>query len=76
MKSLGIEKIPTDGISDYQDHAHERRFSPYSDNGGSVVAFAGKDFVLCMHSRFYPNWISQGKIGITPKTTIFGLRSV
>ena len=46
MKSLGIEKIPTDGISDYQDHAHERRFSPYSDNGGSVVAIAGEDFVV------------------------------
>ena len=44
MKSLGIEKIPTDGISDDQDHAYERRFSPYSDNGGSVVAIAGKDF--------------------------------
>lgn len=46
MKSLGIEKIPTEGISDYQNGMTERRFSPYSDNGGSVVAIAGDDFVV------------------------------
>ena len=46
MRSLGIEKIPSDGISDYSNGGTERRFSPYSDNGGSVVAIAGEDFVV------------------------------
>merc|ERR1711913_150199 len=34
------------GLSDYNNGATERRFSPYSDNGGSVVAIAGEDFVV------------------------------
>jgi len=46
MRSLGIEKIPSEGMSDYQNGMTERRFSPYSDNGGSVVAIAGEDFVV------------------------------
>jgi len=46
MKSLGIEKIPSDGLADYNNGMTERRFSPYSDNGGSVVAIAGDDFVV------------------------------
>jgi len=48
MKSLGIEKIPTTGLGDYQTAGGpvEARFSPYSDNGGSVVAIAGEDFVV------------------------------
>jgi len=46
MKSLGIEKIPTGGLSDYSNGFHERRFSPYSDNGGSVVAIAGEDYAV------------------------------
>lgn len=34
-------------LSDYQTaDYHERRFSPYSHNHGSVVAIAGKDFVV------------------------------
>ena len=48
MKSLGIEKIPADAgsLSDYNNGMTERRFSPYADNGGSVVAIAGDDFVV------------------------------
>jgi 20S proteasome subunit beta 6 len=46
MRSLGIEKIPTQGLSDYNNGATERRFSPYSDNGGSTVAIAGEDFCV------------------------------
>jgi len=46
MKSLGIEKIPSEGMGDYSNGALERRFSPYSDNGGSVVAIAGENFVV------------------------------
>ena len=48
MKSLGIEKIPAEAgsLSDYNNGMTERRFSPYSDNGGSVVAIAGEDFVV------------------------------
>jgi len=46
MKSLGIEKIPSEGITDYSNGGTERRFSPYSDNGGSVVAIAGEDFAV------------------------------
>jgi 20S proteasome subunit beta 6 len=46
MKSLGIEKIAQSNLADYASPAHERRFSPYSDNGGSVVAIAGEDFVV------------------------------
>jgi len=46
MKSLGIEKIPTGGLADYSNGFHERRFSPYSDNGGSVVAIAGEDYAV------------------------------
>ena len=90
MKSLGIEKIPTQvllqntkpsqyiareeiadeqqgceifpnqGLSDYNNGATERRFSPYSDNGGSVVAIAGEDFcVIASDTRLYQNvkWI-------------------
>ena len=34
------------GLSDYNNGATERRFSPYSDNGGSVVAIAGEDFCV------------------------------
>ena len=33
-------------MSDYNNGMTERRFSPYSDNGGSVVAIAGEDFVV------------------------------
>ena len=48
MKSLGIEKIASEssGLSDYNNGMTERRFSPYSDNGGSVVGIAGEDFVV------------------------------
>ena len=48
MKSLGIEKIPAEAgtLSDYNNGMTERRFSPYSDNGGSVVAIAGEDYVV------------------------------
>ena len=48
MKSLGIEKIPAEAgsLSDYNNGMTERRFSPYADNGGSVVAIAGDDFVV------------------------------
>ncbi len=47
MKSLGIEKIPaTGGLADYRNGAIERRFSPYSDNGGSLVAIAGEDYAI------------------------------
>jgi len=48
MKSLGIEKIPAEAgtLSDYNNGMTERRFSPYSDNGGSVVAIAGDDYVV------------------------------
>ena len=44
----GIRKrpIPNQGLSDYNNGATERRFSPYSDNGGSVVAIAGEDFCV------------------------------
>ena len=41
------------GLSDYNNGATERRFSPYSDNGGSVVAIAGEDFcVIASDTRF------------------------
>merc|ERR1711971_144447 len=33
-------------LSDYNNGMTERRFSPYSDNGGSVVAIAGEDYVV------------------------------
>jgi len=46
MKSLGIEKVPSNGLGDYSNGMIERRFSPYSDNGGSVVAIAGDDYAL------------------------------
>jgi 20S proteasome alpha/beta subunit len=47
MKSLGIEKIPAaGGLADYRNGAIERRFSPYSDNGGSLVAIAGDDYAI------------------------------
>jgi 20S proteasome subunit beta 6 len=46
MKSLGIEKIPSGGVGDYRNGAIERRFSPYSDNGGSLVAIAGEDYAV------------------------------
>jgi len=46
QKSLGIEKIPTGGLSDYSNGFNERRFSPYSENGGSVVAIAGEDYAV------------------------------
>jgi hypothetical protein len=47
MKSLGIEKIPAaGGLADYRNGAIERRFSPYSDNGGSLVAIAGEDYAI------------------------------
>ena len=46
MKSLGIEKIPSAGCGDYSSGPTERRFSPYSDNGGSVVAIAGEDYAI------------------------------
>jgi len=46
MKSLGIEKIPSGGLADYAAPATQHRFSPYSDNGGSVVAIAGEDYAI------------------------------
>jgi len=47
MKSLGIEKIPNDGgLDEYNNGMIQRRFSPYSDNGGSIVAIAGEDYAL------------------------------
>jgi len=46
MRSLGIEKIPTTGLSEYSNGMTERRFSPYSENGGSVVAIGGEDFCV------------------------------
>ena len=46
MKSLGIEKVPSNGLGDYSNGMIERRFSPYSDNGGSIVAIAGDDYVV------------------------------
>ena len=46
MKTLGIEKIPTGGVAEYRNGAHERSFSPYSDNGGSLVAIAGDDYAV------------------------------
>nr|ALS04676.1 proteasome subunit beta type-1 [Pseudodiaptomus poplesia] len=46
MKSLGIEKVPTHGLDDYSNGGTERRFSPYSDNGGSIVAIAGEDYAV------------------------------
>ena len=47
MKSLGIEKIPAaGGVDEYRNGAIERRFSPYSDNGGSLVAIAGDDYAV------------------------------
>ena len=57
----GIRKrpIPNQGLSDYNNGATERRFSPYSDNGGSVVAIAGEDFcVIASDTRLsqFLNW--------------------
>ena len=48
MKSLGIEKIPPaeGALAEYRHGAIERRFSPYADNGGSLVAIAGDDYVV------------------------------
>ena len=53
------------GLSDYNNGATERRFSPYSDNGGSVVAIAGEDFcVIASDTRFaeinhYKGYVSK-----------------
>ena len=48
-----MRNSPTQGLSDYNNGATERRFSPYSDNGGSVVAIAGEDFcVIASDTRF------------------------
>ena len=50
------------GLSDYNNGATERRFSPYSDNGGSVVAIAGEDFcVIASDTRFDGNEIASSE---------------
>jgi hypothetical protein len=46
MKSLGIEKIPSQGLAEYRNVPNEHRFSPYADNGGSLVAIAGDDYAV------------------------------
>ena len=46
---LGITPAQRQPIPDYAEHPAaplERRWSPYSDNGGSTVAVAGEDFVV------------------------------
>jgi len=77
-KSLGIEKIPTQGLSDYNNGATERRFSPYSDNGGSVVAIAGEDFcVIASDTRLSGHGYAilsreQPKLFQLSETTVLG----
>lgn len=60
MKSLGIEKIPNEeGLGEYSNGMIQRRFSPYSDNGGSVVAIAGDDYaVIASDTRLSGNGYS------------------
>ena len=46
---LGITPAPRQPLPDYSMNPGEpleRRWSPYSDNGGSTVAVAGEDFVV------------------------------
>jgi len=46
---LGITPAPRQPLPDYSmnpGEPMERRWSPYSDNGGSTVAVAGEDFVV------------------------------
>ena len=38
--------VPSAPLSDYQMVPTERRFSPYQENHGSVVAVAGEDFAV------------------------------
>jgi len=78
MRSLGIEKIPTQGLSDYNNGATERRFSPYSDNGGSTVAIAGPDFcVIASDTRLSGHGYAilsreQPKLFKLSETTVLG----
>jgi len=61
MKSLGIEKVPCDGLSDYNNGgaARQHRFSPYSENGGSVVSIVGDDYaVIASDTRLSGNGYS------------------
>jgi len=45
---LGITPAPRAGIDGYTALGEpvERRFNPYRDNGGTVAAIAGDDFVV------------------------------
>lgn len=46
---LGLRTAKTSSLTDYpnpNETLHERRFSPYTDNHGSVVAIGGKDFAV------------------------------
>jgi len=78
MRSLGIEKIPTQGLTDYNNGATERRFSPYSENGGSVVAIAGEDFcVIASDTRLSGHGYAilsreQPKLFKLSETTVLG----
>jgi len=79
MKSLGIEKVPTEGgVGEYSNGMMERRFSPYSDNGGSVVAIAGEDYaVIASDTRLSGNGYSifsreQPKLFKLSERTVLG----
>merc|ERR1712080_143006 len=66
------------GLSDYNNGAAERRFSPYSDNGGSVVAIAGADFcVIASDTRLSGHGYAilsreQPKLFKLSETTVLG----
>ena len=70
--------ITNQGLSDYNNGATERRFSPYSDNGGSVVAIAGEDFcVIASDTRLSGHGYAilsreQPKLFKLSETTILG----
>ena len=50
MKTLGIEKIPTGGVAEYRNGAHERRFSPYSINMYCVLCTGTSPVYTEVHS--------------------------
>merc|ERR1712142_1109759 len=80
MKSLGIEKVPTDGLADYNNGGaiRQHRFSPYSDNGGSVVSIVGDDYaVIASDTRLSGNGYSifsreQPKLFKLSEKTVLG----
>jgi len=74
------EKVPTDGFADYNNGGaiRQHRFSPYSDNGGSVVSIVGDDYaVIASDTRLSGNGYSifsreQPKLFKLSEKTVLG----